>query len=143
MQKMSVLQAFLHPIFVEETKEVVISKRFVGEDGKPAPFVIRTITQEQNNKLMKANTRAKVVNGQRVEIFDNAGYTNSLILACTVQPDFEDEEMCKAYGCVDPKSVPEKMLYGGEYSTLAQEILQFNGFDADRKVRDEEEAKNS
>lgn len=140
---MSVLQAFLHPIFVEETKEVVISKRFVGEDGKPAPFVIRTITQEQNNKLMKANTRAKVVNGQRVEIFDNAGYTNSLILACTVQPDFEDEEMCKAYGCVDPKSVPEKMLYGGEYSTLAQEILQFNGFDADRKVRDEEEAKNS
>ncbi len=140
---MGVLQAFLHPIFVEETKEVVISKRFVGEDGKPAPFVIRTITQEQNNKLMKANTRAKVVNGQRVEIFDNAGYTNSLILACTVQPDFEDEEMCKAYGCVDPKSVPEKMLYGGEYSTLAQEILQFNGFDSDRKVRDEEEAKNS
>lgn len=140
---MGVLQAFLHPIFVEETKEVVISKRFVGEDGKPAPFIIRTITQEQNNKLMKANTRAKVVNGQRVEIFDNAGYTNSLILACTVQPDFEDEEMCKAYGCVDPKSVPEKMLYGGEYSTLAQEILQFNGFDSDRKVRDEEEAKNS
>ena len=140
---MGVLQAFLHPIFVEETKEVVISKRFVGEDGKPAPFVIRTITQEQNNKLMKANTRAKVVNGQRVEIFDNAGYTNSLILACTVQPDFEDEEMCKAYGCVDPKNVPEKMLYGGEYSTLAQEILQFNGFDSDRKVRDEEEAKNS
>lgn len=140
---MGVLQAFLHPIFVEETKEVVISKRFVGEDGKPAPFVIRTITQEQNNKLMKANTRAKVVNGQRVEIFDNAGYTNSLILACTVQPDFEDEEMCKVYGCVDPKNVPEKMLYGGEYSTLAQEILQFNGFDADRKVRDEDEAKNS
>lgn len=140
---MGVLQAFLHPIFVEETKEVVISKRFVGEDGKPVPFVIRTITQEANNKLMKANTRAKFVNGQRVEMFDNPGYTNSLILACTVQPDFEDEEMCKTYGCVDPKNVPEKMLYSGEYSTLAQEILQFNGFDADRKVRDEDEAKNS
>lgn len=140
---MSVLQAFLHPVTTEETKDIIISKRFLDEDGNPVPFTIRTISQERNNKLMKANTRSKVVNGQRVELFDNAGYTNSLIIACTVQPDFEDEEMCKAYGCVDPKSVPEKMLYGGEYSTLAQEILQFNGFDSDRKVRDEEEAKNS
>lgn len=140
---MSVLQAFLHPVAVEDTKKVVISKRFIGEDGKPVPFEIRAISQEQNNKLTKAHTRGKVVNGQRVEIFDNAAYTNALIIACTVQPDFEDEELCKAYGCIDPANVPEKMLRAGEYTALVQEILSFSGFDADRKIREDEEAKNS
>lgn len=140
---MGVLQAFLHPVAVEDTKQVIVSKRFVGEDGKPVPFEIRAISQEQNNRLMKAHTRSKVVNGQRVELFDNPGYTNALIIACTVQPDFEAEEMCKAYGCIDPAGVPEKMLRAGEYSALVQEILAFNGFDSDRKLREDEEAKNS
>ena len=35
---MGVLEAFLHPIAVEETKNVEISKRFIGEDGKPVPW---------------------------------------------------------------------------------------------------------
>ena len=140
---MGVLQAFLHPVTVEETKQVIISKRFIGEDGKPVPFEIRAITQEQNNKLLKAHNRGKVVNGQKVDVFDSTGYTNALILACTVQPDFEDEEICKAYGCIDPAAVPEKMLRAGEYSALVQEILAFNGFDSDRKLREDEEAKNS
>ena len=49
---MGVLEAFLHPIAVEETKKVEISKRFVGEDGKPVPFEIKTIPQGENSQLI-------------------------------------------------------------------------------------------
>lgn len=139
---MGVLDAFLHPIAVEETKKVEISKRFIGEDGKPVPFEIKTIPQGENSQLIKKFTRRKLVNGSTTEIFDPTGYTNALIVECTVQPDFQDSQMCEAYGVLDPMMVPGKMLLSGEYSALVGEIMKLNGFDADSLLRDEEEAKN-
>ena len=139
---MGVLDAFLHPIAVEETKKVEISKRFVGEDGKPVPFEIKTIPQGENSQLIKKYTRRKLVNGTTTEIFDTTAYTNALIVECTVQPDFRDSRMCEAYGVLDPMMVPGKMLLSGEYSALVGEIMKLNGFDADAQLRDEEEAKN-
>ena len=139
---MGVLDAFLHPIAVEETKKVEISKRFVGEDGKPVPFEIKTIPQGENSQLIKKYTRRKLVSGTTTEIFDTTAYTNALIVECTVQPDFQDSRMCEAYGVLDPMMVPGKMLLSGEYSALVGEIMKLNGFDADSLLRDEEEAKN-
>ena len=139
---MGVLEAFLHPIAVEETKKVEISKRFVGEDGKPVPFEIKTIPQGENSQLIKKFTRRKLVNGTTTEIFDTSAYTNALIVECTVQPDFQDSRMCEAYGVLDPMMVPGKMLLSGEYSALVGEIMKLNGFDADSLLKDEEEAKN-
>ena len=139
---MGVLEAFLHPIAVEETKKVEVSKRFVGEDGKPVPFEIKTIPQGENSQLIKKYTRRKLVNGTTTEIFDTTGYTNALIVECTVQPDFQDSRMCEAYGVLDPMMVPGKMLLSGEYSALVGEIMKLNGFDADSLLKDEEEAKN-
>lgn len=139
---MGVLDAFLHPIAVEETKKVEVSKRFVGEDGKPVPFEIKTIPQGENSQLIKKFTRRKLVNGSTTEIFDTTGYTNALIVECTVQPDFQDSRMCEAYGVLDPMLVPGKMLLSGEYSALVGEIMRLNGFDADSLLKDEEEAKN-
>lgn len=139
---MGVLEAFLHPIAVEETKKVEISKRFVGEDGKPVPFEIKTIPQGENSQLIKKYTRRKLVNGTTTEIFDTSAYTNALIVECTVQPDFQDSRMCEAYGVLDPMMVPGKMLLSGEYSALVGEIMKLNGFDADSLLKDEEEAKN-
>lgn len=139
---MGVLEAFLHPIAVEETKKVEVSKRFVGEDGKPVPFEIKTIPQGENSQLIKKFTRRKLVNGTTTEIFDTTAYTNALIVECTVQPDFQDSRMCEAYGVLDPMMVPGKMLLSGEYSALVGEIMKLNGFDADSLLKDEEEAKN-
>ena len=139
---MGVLEAFLHPIAVEETKNVEISKRFIGEDGKPVPFEIKTIPQGENSQLIKKYTRRKLVNGTTTEIFDTTAYTNALIVECTVQPDFQDSRMCEAYGVLDPMMVPGKMLLSGEYSALVGEIMKLNGFDADSLLKDEEEAKN-
>lgn len=139
---MGVLKAFLNPVEISGTKTVQVSKRFCDDAGKPVPFEIRAITQEENQRLHKRHTRSKIVNSQKLDVFDSEGYTNALIVACTVQPDFADADMCRAYGCIDPESVPARMLRAGEYTALVQAILEFNGFDPDSKLREEEEAKN-
>ena len=50
---MSNLSAFLHPVTVQEEKEIVISRRFLDEDGNTARFNIRYLTQDDAEALLK------------------------------------------------------------------------------------------
>ncbi len=135
---MSDLHAFLHPVQGDETVEVVISKRFLGEDGKPVPFRIRALTQEENDELTKKSMHL-VKGGRRGEKeLDRIGYNRRILVAATVSPDFSNEELCAAYGTMDPLEVPSRMLLAGEYDRLSREILALSGFDEDL----EEQAKN-
>ena len=135
------LQAFLNPVSVDEVKEVVISKRFVDKDGKPVPFRIKTIMQEENERITRKCRKVETIRGQRVESLDNQKYNRALIVACTVEPDFRNADLCKAYGTVDPLDLPGKMLTVGEANNLAREILDLNGF-SDEAEQLEDEAKN-
>ena len=134
------LSAFLHPTAVQEEKEVIISKRFLGEDGEPVPFRIRSLTQEENDELIKKSTRVTTKNGQRQEALDSLAYNRRIIVAATVEPDMASKELCDAYGVMDPLLVPGKMLLSGEYGKLLREILTLSGFHTDENV--EETAKN-
>ena len=125
---MSNLNAFLHPVQGDETREVVISTRFRGEDGRPVPFRIRALTQEENARISRQSMRL-VRGGKRGEKeLDSEAYTNRIIVAAT----------CKAYGTMDPVEVPGKMLYAGEYKQLMDAIMALSHFDDDL----EDEAKN-
>lgn len=62
---MASLSAFLHPEMAEN-KEVVVSSRF-KEGGKVVPFVIRPITQKENEELLK---KYRKVDKQGVEQFN-------------------------------------------------------------------------
>lgn len=126
---MSKLSAFLHPVVTQEEKEVIISKRFQDENGSPVPFKIRSITQEENEKLRKASTRVTKSGGQRVETFDPGNYSARLVVAATLDPDFSSKEMCEGYGVLDPLLVPGRMLKSGEYAKLAAAITELCGFD--------------
>lgn len=136
---MSSLNAFLHPVQAYQEKEVVISNRFQDEKGNPVPFKIRSLTEDENDTLQKKARRTRKVNGQPQEYVDNLYYLRSLVVAATVVPDFSAEDMCKAYGVMDPQLVPGKMLLIGEYNTLVNEIMQLSGIDYNTV---EEEAKN-
>lgn len=136
---MSKLSAFLHPVTAQEEKEVVISKRFVDGQGNPVPFRIRSLTQEENDRITKQATRQVKVNGQIVEQLDNVDFSRRMVVAATVEPDFSSKEMCDAYGVLDPLLVPGKMLLSGEYGRLMAEIMQLSGFGDDTA---EDEAKN-
>ncbi len=134
------LDAFLHPVELKQEKEVVISKRFLDGEGKPVPFKIRTISQEENEALSKRSVHLKKVEGRKFEALDDLEYTRRLIVACTAYPDFTNSELCQAYGVMDPLMVPGKMLNSGEYKRLLQAIMEFNDFTS--AVDLEEEAKN-
>ena len=139
---MATLYAFLNPEPAATTKEVIVSERFKDESGKVVPFIIKPISQDLNNQLNRLATVKKMVRGQNVEMFDTAAYTNKLIVACTVQPDFKAEDLCKAYGTFDAEEVPAKMLLPGEFAALSDAILKLNGFDTTSVPELEDEAKN-
>lgn len=135
---MSALSAFLHPAVTREEKEVIISKRFLGEDGKPVPFKIRSLTQEENAAIIKAATRQKKVDGQWQDSIDANELSARTIVEATVFPDFRSAELCERYGTKDPVQVPGKMLLAGEFSRLIDAVSKLSGFDKSL----DEEAKN-
>ena len=133
---MSTLSAFLKPVKTTIEKEVVISDRFVGDDGKPVPFKVRAISQEENDALVRAATKTRNENGQRV---DSVEYAQRLIVAATVSPDFRAKDICEAYGVVSPMMVPGKMLLSGEYNRLMKAITELSEFD---EAAQDEDVKN-
>ena len=135
---MSALSAFLHPAVPTEEKELVISKRFLGADGKPVPFKIRALTQEENSSLLKASTRKKKVGQQWQDEMDANEYSSRMIVAATVFPDFHSAELCENYNTKDPVQDPGKMLLSGEFLKVITAINELSGLDEGP----DEEAKN-
>ena len=136
------IKAFLQPPVMDETQEVIVSKRFKGEDGRPVPFVIRVIDQATNNRLMKR--AMKKDKKQKEQELDRTIYGKLLLEACVVSPNFKDAELCAYYKTNDPLDVPERMLSSGEYNRLIHAINRLNEFtDTDDEYEEnEEEAKN-
>lgn len=134
---MNNLSAFLNPEKVDNMS-LVVSPRFKDEEGKPVPFVIRPITQQENDALARQSTRAVTVKGQQVEKLNNVEYCRRIVTAATLTPDFSDEALCRAYGTMDPLEVPGRMLLVGEYNRLLSAIMKLSGLDDNV----EEQAKN-
>lgn len=123
---MSKLSAFLHPATQHLEQEIIISDRFLDEQGNPAPFKIRALRQDENEALVKLHTIPG--KGGAPGKLDQMGYSRGVIVAATIEPDFSSKEMCEAYGTLDPAEVPSRMLMAGEYAQLSNAILQLSGF---------------
>ena len=123
---MSKLSAFLHPATQHLEQEIIISDRFLDEQGNPAPFKIRALRQDENEALVKLHTIPG--KGGAPGKLDQMGYSRGVIVAATIDPDFSSKEMCEAYGTLAPAEVPCRMLMAGEYAQLANAILQLSGF---------------
>lgn len=132
---MSSLKAFLNPVQVEN-KEVIVSNRFM-EEGKAIPFIIRPITQKENEQLIKKYTRK---DKKGVENFNRTEYVQALTACAVVFPNLNDAKLQEKYGLGDTE-VLKNMLLVGEYATLASEVQTLSGLDTDIN-EDIEEAKN-
>lgn len=131
------LKAFLNPVKAEN-KEVIISRRFLGEDSKPVPFVIRPISEAENKDLMKKHTR-RDKKGQ--ENFDRYEYIHELVAMAVVSPDLTNAELQKVYGLGISKCL-SNMLNVGEFAELSQAVQELSGLDTD--INDDiEEVKNA
>lgn len=134
---MSSLSAFLNPVQAEN-KEVIVSERF-RENGKTVPFVIRPITQQENETLMKKHRSVDKKSG--VEQFNRISYNRELTALAVVEPDLNNAELQKRYGVLGADKVLSAMLYVGEYGTLMEAVQELSGLDQDIN-EDMDEAKN-
>lgn len=134
---MASLSAFLHPEQAEN-KEVLVSERF-KENGKPVPFVIRPITQDENGELLKKYRKVDKKTGN--ETFNRVAYNHALTALAVVEPDLNNAELQKAWGVLGPEKLLAKMLYVGEFANLLEAVQELSGLDQD--INDDiEEAKN-
>ena len=134
---MASLSAFLHPEQAEN-KEVLVSERF-KENGKPVPFVIRPITQDENGELLKKYRKVDKKTGN--ETFNRVAYNHALAALAVVEPDLNNAELQKAWGVLGPEKLLTKMLYVGEFANLLEAVQELSGLDQD--INDDiEEAKN-
>ena len=134
---MSSLSAFLNPVQTEN-KEVIVSDRF-RENGKTVPFVIRPITQQENENLMKKHRSVDKKSG--VEQFNRISYNRELTAMAVVEPDLNNAELQKRYGVLGADKVLSAMLYVGEHGTLMEAVQELSGLDQDIN-EDMDEAKN-
>ncbi|MDF2804048.1 MAG: phage portal protein [Anaerocolumna sp.] len=132
---MSSLKAFLNPVQVDN-KEVIVSNRFM-EDGKAIPFIIRPITQKENEQLIKRYSKK---DKKGVENFNRTEYVQALTASAVVFPDLSDAKLQDKYGLGETETL-KNMLLVGEYATLAQEVQSLSGLDTNVN-EDIEEAKN-
>ena len=130
---MGSLSAFLNPVKTEN-KEVIISDRF-QENGEPVPFVIRPITQAENEELMKKH---RTVDIQGVEIFNRIQYQQELTATAVVEPNLNDETLQKQYGVLGASKLLSAMLYVGEYANLLEQVQKLSGLNTN--INDDIEA---
>lgn len=130
---MGKLSAFLRPSPAGKTKEIFLD-RFVDEDGNKVPFVVKSISPEENERILR---KCLDKNGNT----DAIAHSNQLIAACMVEPDLRDAELCEYYGVMDPVMVPGRMFTIGEKQLIMDAISEINDLkDAKKKL---DEAKNS
>lgn len=142
---MNTLSAFMaNNAMVEENVKVVVSKRFVGEDGKPVEWEIKAIANEEDEAIRKGCTKRAAIPGKRgmyAPEIDYDLYLGRLAAACTVFPNLYDAALQDSYKVMGADVLLKRMLLPGEYAEYLAKINEINGFETslDELV---EEAKN-
>lgn len=97
-------------------KEVIVSDRFVDEEGNHIPFKIRNISPEELadiERLAKGN-----------DTLANA----HLVASCCIEPNFKEIELQNHYGVRSAVNLVDKVLLAGEIQNLSTSILKLSGY---------------
>lgn len=139
------LSAFLaeNALKIENIK-FVPSKRFVGEDGKPIEWEIKTITGVEDEALRKSCAKRVPIPGKKNQYqkeTDYDMYLGKLAATCTVFPNLNDKELQDSYKVMGAEALLKTMLTPGEYADYVQKVQEACGFET--TLQDEvDEAKN-
>lgn len=137
-------EAFLKEnVIVPEVEKAVISKRFLGKDGKPVPWELRAISEEKHTEIKRDCTKRKRVKGRMETDFDNQRYLRRLAAASVVLPDLKNADLQKSWGVVGEEELLAAMLLPGEMTELQNRVQEINGFDLETAEQEMDEIKNS
>ena len=125
------LSAFLNPVKQENIK-FAASRKFVGQDVKPALWEIKAIATDEDEEIRKSCTKKVSVPGKYGQFTmetDYDLYLGKLAAACTVEPNLNDEKLQDAYKVMGSDKLLKKMLRPGEYALYLKKVQEINGFD--------------
>lgn len=115
------IKAFMKP--TEEEKKIKL-ERF------DEPFVIRTISEDENEAIRRANThQVPNKNGVKTPELDTTKYQAELVAKAVISPDLSNADLQEYYGTQGSNADTLKaMLRTGEYMNLSSEVMDFSGF---------------
>lgn len=126
-----------------ENEKVVISDRFVGDNGKPLEWEIRAIGNETDDELRnQCTSQVKIKKNVYMPKLDYTEYLKKLLVACVVYPNLNNKELQDSYTVMSAEELLSAMLLPGEYNALAEKVQEICRFDKDIMEEKIEEAKN-
>lgn len=127
-----------------ENVKFVASKRFVGEDGKPAQWEIKAINGAEDESLRRACVKRVPIPGKKNQYqkeTDYDTYLGKLAVACTVFPNLNDAALQNSYKVMGAEALLKTMLTPGEYVDYISKVQEVCGFDTSFQ-EEVDEAKN-
>ena len=114
-------------------KELIEQKELMG-NRKKVLFDIKTsagvITVKKPTRALAADV---------IDMEDGDPY---IIMECTVSPNLKDAELLKAFDCLEPTDLPEKIFDAGEVNAIARKIMENAGYRKDVTSEVHEAVKN-
>ena len=127
------LKAFFKENVIKKVPvQYAASKRMVGEDGKPVPWEIRVLTNEEMDSLRDACTKRIPVKGikdWKME-FDQDKFMIEMTLKSVVFPNLNDAELQGNWDAIGAEELLKAMLTPGELVDLYSAVSQASDFEA-------------
>ena len=89
---------------------------------------------------VKKPSRAFVL--EALDLSDAAESDAYIVFNMTVSPDLKDNALQKAYGCMDPLDIVNKLFDSGEVVAISKQIMKCAGYGENVKAEVHEEVKN-
>lgn len=128
-----------------EDIEMIVSKRFIDEEGNAIPWVLRQLTGKESNNLRKKHTK-KIKNklGRIEEQFNSEAYQEEFITSSVIFPDLRNAKLQESYNALGEYDLLQKMLSADELANLQ---IKISGFAEEEIIENSmdnlvEEAKN-
>lgn len=114
-----------------ENFEIVVSDRFVDEDGNPVAWTFRLLSAKEIDDLKNA---AIVKKNKRLLKVDTKKLIVDTISETIIYPNLKSEELQNAYGAMNISELLDKMLEGREYERFTDKLMKAQGFMDDPDV---------
>lgn len=129
----------------DEIKEIVVSRNFIDDDGRPIKWQIRPLSSYEEKLIDDSITTEKKDRrtGTITTVRDDSEYVARLAAQAVVFPDLGDRELQKSYS-TPTKPIRTKvellreMLSAGELLKLSLEVSNLSGLNIDDQPTDYE-----
>lgn len=114
-----------------ENFEIVVSDRFVDEDGNPVAWTFRLLSAKEIDDLKNA---AIVKKNKSLLKVDTKKLIVDTISETIIYPNLKSEELQNAYRAMNISELLDKMLEGREYERFTDKLMKAQGFMDDPDV---------